>query len=153
MLPNRAIIKAAFLVGLILAIAFTAVWKAYDLGQRTERTDWLARENSDLREQQKEIGRLVTEVKEKQDAYNEDIKGIREFERRPTAGQLRHQELAALAARADADRLRALAAQAERDIEWTEAERSRFGIEAAEASAAAHANHRDRLQDHRKEMR
>jgi hypothetical protein len=134
MLPSRATIVAVFM--LLVVAAATAM---FFIGKQVERSRWLELENSDLREQRKEVSRLAAEVKEKQDAYNEAIADIRQFERRPTAGQLRHQELATLTARADADRLRALAAQAERDLEWTEAERSKFGIEAAEASAVAHA--------------
>lgn len=141
----------------LLVLGGTAIgWKTYELGQRTERAEWLARENSDLRETRKETERLVTQVKEKQDAYNEAIGLIRDFERRPAVAKLRHEELAALTARADADRLRAFAAQAERDIEWTEAERSRFGVEAAEASAAAHALApitRESITEYRKSLR
>lgn len=137
-MSGRAIIYGAVFAVLAAAYALTG-WKAYDLGQRTERAERLALENADLRKARLETSRLVAQVKEKQIEYNKAIGLVREFERRPTVGQLRHQELATLAARADADRLRAFAAQAERDIERLEAERSRFGIEAAEAAAAAHA--------------
>jgi hypothetical protein len=148
MLPSRSTIVAVF-----LALGVIASTAAFLTGQKVERAEWLALENSDLREQRKEVSRLVEEVKEKQDAYNKAIADIRQFERRPTVGQLRHQELAALTARADADRLRAHAAQAERDLEWTEAERRKFGIEAAEAAAVAHALDRQSITDYRKTLR
>lgn len=133
-MPSRSTI-----IAILLLLGVAASTAMFFIGKKLENAEWLDKENTALREQKKEVSRLVTEVKEKQDAYNEAVGLIRDFERRPTVGQLRHQELAALAARTDADRLRTFAAQAERDIEWTEAERRKFGIEAAEASAAAHA--------------
>jgi len=131
-------VRLAIAAGVVAFLAFTH-HMAHQFGADGVRLEVSMQALKQIERAQDETRKIQEAVNEAQQQYNQAIAGIREFERRPTAGQLRHQELAARAARADADRLRALAAQAERDLEWTEAERSRFGVEAAEASAVAHA--------------
>jgi hypothetical protein len=138
-LPSAKTFKLVLGTLLIAGIVFVS----YHVGIKLEREKWLTLENADLRELNREVSRLTQEAKTKQKEYNDDIKAIRSTERsladaRLNAERVRNQ-IRLAASTATAERLREYAEAAERDIERLEAERSRFGIEAAEAAAAAHA--------------
>jgi hypothetical protein len=115
------------------------------------------------RENSREITRLTTLNQEIQRAYNENLAELDRHQldraRTERVRQQQRQDIAAAAQRATARTCGEYAHAAERDLEFAEAERSRFGQEAVRASAAAHAlndtitGRRQALDDKRKALK
>lgn len=95
-----------------------------------------------FRENAREVSRLVAANQEIQRDYNQAIADLDTYRaERARSERVRNQERDAIVRGAEriAGACGQYAQAAERDLEFTEAERSRFGQEAAGASAAAHA--------------
>lgn len=143
-MSGRAIINLS-VVAMLLSLCGAMLWLGYRAGQDNVRSTTLAEKNAQLIEAHETTALLTAQVKRKQDDYIAAKELISAHEAAANtdaaraAYRVRLEARAAAIARATADSLRDYATQAERDIEWTEAERSRFGVQAAEAAAAAHA--------------
>ncbi|WP_288077877.1 hypothetical protein [Pseudomonas sp.] len=142
--PYRWLI-AALLLAAAVAGGATA-WKSHkngliEQGRAEVRAEYQAAENAAQRESLREIARLTTVNKEIQDELNAiEAQAVGLERARSAALRLRDkaQRNAAIAA-ASTGALREHAARAEDDLERSDADVERFGLEAVRASAAAHA--------------
>ena len=135
-----------WLVGAVLIASLIAVFLYYRSGLIREgvtqcKDAQQAAENVALREREREIARLITINGEIQNALSQIEADAAGFERdRALAIGMRDKAARAAAiAGADARALRDHATRAESDIDRSEADTERFGLEAVRASAVAHA--------------
>jgi hypothetical protein len=156
---------------LAIAAAGAIAWgllQTHRLGESRLELAQLREENAyavsaAYRENSREISRLTTLNQEIQRAYNENLAALDQHQldraRTERVRQQQRQDIAAAAQRAPARACGEYAQAAERDLEFAEAERSRFGQEAVRASAAAHAlndtltGRRQALDDKRKALK
>lgn len=121
----------------------TAAVSALEIKIANMERDQSYAETAALRENSREMSRLVAVNQEVQSAYNEAMDALGQYRsddaRAERVRQQDRQAIRAAAQRAAAGTCARYAEAAERDLEFAETERSRFGQEAVAASAAAHA--------------